>query len=76
MRAVWCLRVCGRCREAKSERVMATLSMIVPTYNRQDYLGEALDSALAQALDHWDCIVVDDVSRTWFRVCPKTIAFD
>lgn len=37
-------------------------AVIVPTYNRADYLPEALDSLLAQTYHRWLCFVLDDGS--------------
>ncbi len=36
------------------------LSLIIPMYNVQDYLGECLDSVAAQTLEDMEVIVVDD----------------
>ena len=38
------------------------ISVIVPFYNRARFLGEALDSILAQSYTNWECIIVDDGS--------------
>lgn len=38
------------------------ISVLIPTYNRADYLGEALDSALAQDYPNLEVIVHDDAS--------------
>lgn len=37
-------------------------SIITPTYNRRDYLGRCIDSALAQSFPLWEQIIVDDGS--------------
>jgi len=41
---------------------MPFFSVIVPTYNVAQYLGEALDSLLAQTDSDWEAIVVNDGS--------------
>jgi len=38
------------------------VSIIIPTYNRADLIGETLDSIIAQTYLNWECIVVDDGS--------------
>ncbi len=39
-----------------------TFTIIVPTYNQADYLGQALDSLLAQTDRDWEAVVVNDGS--------------
>lgn len=41
---------------------MATVSIIIPTYNRADYLLEAVESVFTQTFDDYETIVVDDGS--------------
>ena len=38
------------------------VSIIIPVYNRVDYLPETLDSIISQTYQHWECILVDDGS--------------
>lgn len=39
------------------------VSIIIPTFNRQQLIGETLDSVLAQSYHNWECIIVDDGSK-------------
>lgn len=38
------------------------VSIIIPTYNRADLIGETLNSVLFQTYNSWECIIVDDRS--------------
>jgi glycosyltransferase involved in cell wall biosynthesis len=38
------------------------VSIIIPTYNRADLIGETLDSIKNQTYQNWECIIVDDGS--------------
>lgn len=41
---------------------MAKVSVIIPTYNRADLIGYALQSVLDQVETDWECIIIDDGS--------------
>ena len=38
------------------------VSIVIPTYNMQEHLGETIDSILSQTLDSYEVIIVDDCS--------------
>lgn len=45
-----------------SKRTIPAISIIIPLYNTEKYIGECLDSILAQTFDDYEVIVVDDCS--------------
>lgn len=56
------------------------VSIIVPCYNYAHFLGEALDSVLAQSYTHWECIIVNDGSpdnteEVSLKYCEKDSRF-
>lgn len=42
--------------------VSRPVSIVVPCYNAAPFLGETLDTVLAQTFADWECVVVDDAS--------------
>ena len=41
---------------------MCTVTVIIPTYNRADWIGEAVESVLKQTYQDFEIIIVDDKS--------------
>lgn len=41
---------------------MPLISIIIPTFNRADFLSETILSIQNQTIDNWECIVIDDGS--------------
>lgn len=41
------------------------VSIIIPTYNRAHFIGETLESVVAQTYQNWECIVIDDGSSDY-----------
>jgi len=48
------------------------VSVIIPTFNRGNVIGETLESVRAQTLTEWECIVVDDGSSDDTEELMKT----
>ncbi|MFT0848093.1 glycosyltransferase family 2 protein [Actinomycetaceae bacterium L2_0104] len=56
---------------------MPVVSVIIPLFNSEDYLGETLDSLLAQTFLDWEAILVDDASSDdSFEVASRYSASD
>lgn len=58
------------------QHTKSLISVIIPTYNRADLIGETLESIIAQTYLNWECIVVDDGSTDYtaelmFFYCEK-----
>lgn len=45
-----------------SEHQQPLVSVCIPSYNYEKYIGEAIDSVIQQSYPHWEIIVVDDAS--------------
>lgn len=41
---------------------MPLLSVLTPAYNREKYIGEAIESVQAQAIEDWEMLIIDDGS--------------
>lgn len=50
------------------------VSIIIPSYNRQEYLGATLFSCQAQTWPHWEVIVVDDGSTDGSAAIAEAVA--
>lgn len=42
--------------------MISLVTIIIPSFNRQDYIADTLNSLLKQTLAEWECIIVDDGS--------------
>ncbi len=50
------------CGEKSGGKSRPMFSIVMPAYNVQDYISDAIESVLAQTIDDWELIVVDDAS--------------
>jgi glycosyltransferase involved in cell wall biosynthesis len=48
------------------------VSIVLPVYNRQKYLGKAIDSVLKQTYKNWELIIADDASAEETQEFIKT----
>jgi len=59
------------------------VSIIVPFFNAERFLGEAIESVLAQTYGHWELLLVDDgsedgstaLARSYAVKCPERIFY-
>jgi glycosyltransferase involved in cell wall biosynthesis len=49
-------------RSETSARSIPRVSVVIPAYNREHYVGLTIESVLAQTFDRWELIVYDDGS--------------
>jgi teichuronic acid biosynthesis glycosyltransferase TuaG len=49
-------------KNSYSKKQQEKVSIIIPTYNCEDFIGKTLDSVLKQTYENWEVIVVDDSS--------------
>ena len=51
---------------------MSLITVIIPVYNAEDFLADAIESVMAQTFNDWQLIVIDDGSRdTSFAIAQK-----
>ncbi len=68
------------CACGEGEYGKLAVSLIIPAYNAEDYIGRAMDNALAQSLKDLEIIVVDDGSTDstsdildWYVECYPNV---
>lgn len=50
----------------------ATVSVIIPFFNRENFLAEAIESVLAQTYQNWELILIDDGSTDTSRYIAQS----
>lgn len=50
------------------------ISIIIPSYNRENLISEALDSVMEQTYTNWECIIIDDRSTDGTNAILKEYA--
>lgn len=61
-------------RKKENKVNIIKVSVIIPVYNTEKYVGECLDSLLAQTLQDWEAICVDDGSTDESLVIEREYA--
>lgn len=51
-----------------------TVSIVMPLYNAEEYIAEAVESVLAQSFEDWELIIVDDCSTDSSRALAEGFA--
>lgn len=59
---------------AAGGQVRPTISVVIPCYNQEPYLAEAIGSVRSQTFMDWECIVVDDGSTDGSAAVVESIA--
>ena len=66
----------GTGRASSWPRSRAVLSVVIPSYNHERFIGRAIESVRAQTLPAGDLVVVDDGSTDGSRDVLEQLAFD
>ncbi len=53
---------------------MPLISIVIPTFNRADLIGETLDGVRAQTVGDWECSIIDDGSTDNTRAVVEAFA--
>jgi glycosyltransferase involved in cell wall biosynthesis len=41
---------------------MTSITIVIPTYNRKEFLKDAIESVIAQSFRNYECIITDNCS--------------
>lgn len=59
---LWNNTMMKQCREGYKKILEPLVSVIMPSYNAESYIGQAIESILYQTYENWELIIIEDAS--------------